>query len=168
MRKKGSVLDVMIVVILSIAAALSIMVSYLVLTEILVAFQSTPTSNVTEVTTIMETGIEAIAAMDGIFTFMIVGLIVVSLVFAYYAPTHPLMLLPAIFIWGFIIFVSAQYSNLFWSLQQTTQLASVTTEFPLMAAICLNFPLVALVHGIMILIATYTGRGRGDALGQYY
>lgn len=96
--------------------------------------------------------------------FLVVGLIIGALVFAYYIPSHPLFLVFGIMTLMIILLISPSLTNSFMQFASSSELVSYSNQLPVSLQIMGNIPLVVFVAGILILIALYIKpMGGGEA-----
>lgn len=154
---KGSTFDVLLIVLVVFVMGVMMMVGNTVLTQVVAATNETGALN----HTIVQSGINAVRGYDAMMPFIIVGLVIVSIVLAFQIPTHPVFIVPAMFSMIIIIVIAAQFSNIYDRIADTSALAAEAEQQPITLATMENLPMVALILGIVIMLAMFLATRRG-------
>lgn len=152
-----SVYDVMIIIL----AVFTVAVIGIVGNTILVQIENSTNSSGTftnQSLQHLQQGIDAVRVFDTIMPFILVGLLIGAITLAFFIPTHPILIIPAIFMMTIIVFVAAQISNAYDLIVRNPTLVSEANNWSASANIMGNLPLVAVVLSITIMIAMFASR----------
>ena len=152
MAMKGSVIDLVYIFTFLLIFSTCTIVAFMIMGEAGPQFAAmSPTS--AEVITSANT---AIAGFDGLFVFMTFGMIMASIILAYYVDSHPIMFVVSFIVYIFVVMVSSIFSNIYQSFVSTSGLSTYAGSFTMMQQIWFNLPTIATVSGAMIIIVAYS------------
>lgn len=153
-NKKGSLLDGMYIIIILFAFAIISIVCYYVLHE----FHLQSTDKITDTTAVyaLTQGEATLLSFDNLFAFILVGLIIATLVGAYFIDTSPIIFWVSLFLLLPFITISALFTNVFQTFVGGDSAFNTTVaSYPISATIIDKFPLVALVSFALISLVLY-------------
>jgi Flp pilus assembly protein TadB len=164
-RKKGSVFDAFIITLVLFAFCIIILIGGTVLQSIkdnTVNRTFTITNAAGESETIevvnqslLEKGQTAFNRFDSMLPFILIGLIACAVVLAFQIPTHPVMIVPSIFVALISVIVAAQLTNAWAKIASQSQLANQANNMPMSVQIMNNLPLIGLLAAIVIMVAMF-------------
>ncbi len=157
---KGSVLDVLFIMIALLIIAICTILAFLMNTSIGTAFSDAGFS--AETSTIFSQGSDSIELMDGLFAFILVGLFIAVIVSSLYIDTHPIFFAIAIMLAIILVPITAQITNMFDAFATNTNIITSANNFPITIQIMRNLPLICLVLIMTVAIILFAkSRGGG-------
>lgn len=151
--KKGSVEDVVVIIVLLMAGILTVLICTKVLTEYAVAwaaFTADVGSNA-----ILTSGIQSMYTFDYMIVFFAFGLAIFSIISAFFIRSHPAFFGISVFLLAIEIFAAAQVTNILDKFITTTEFATIANNFPYIVTLTRNLPIFTLVVGILIAVVMY-------------
>lgn len=112
--------------------------------------------------TFLDSGQAAFNQFDTLMTFILIGLIATSVVLAFLIPTHPVMIVPSIFVLLISVIVAAQLTNAYNTIATQSSLVAQANNMPITAQIMSNLPFIVLAIGAIIMIAMFVTIRRGS------
>jgi len=97
----------------------------------------------------------SIKLIDSYLPIVLMTFFIVSAILSYFAASHPIFMTIGIIVYIIIVAVSAQMSNIYFSLTDTTEFSFAETELPISYQIMTNLPFILTAFGIILLIFTY-------------
>jgi hypothetical protein len=163
---KGSMFDVIAIIMVLFALPVIIILSDTVLETISDNVHGTNNLTVTTKdgittefpivnTTHLEKGQKAIIGYDALMPFILIGLIAISVVLAFLIPTHPVMFVPSMFALMLMVIISAQLTNAYGIIANQPALQESANKMVITASLVNNYPLIATVVGAIIMIAMF-------------
>ena len=110
-------------------------------------------------------GIDAMRLYDTMMPFILIGLAISAVVLAFLTPTHPVLLVPVIFVSAIFMIVFAQFSNIYTQIVSTPVLLPEANQFVVTAQIMNNLPTVGLILIIIISLGMFVLSRRGREFG---
>jgi hypothetical protein len=159
--RKGSIFDSLAVAASFLAFAMALLVGYTVLTQ----FQTTGNLEATANTSIT-TGLTAMGIFDGIGVFIIIAASLATIVSALFIDSHPVFFIISAIAQLFIIGLSTTFSNLYDQFASTSAFSTAAGEFPMIAAVIHNLPLITLVVSALTIMVMH-GKGSRGGAGEY-
>jgi len=163
MNKKASLADSVLVPAYILAVAMTMFIAYYVWTTFASNFTPIATGvdigggeNLTRVMTDITT---SISYLDYMFPLMVVGLLLVSLIFAYKTGSSIVYAFVSVFMWVLALIMSAIYTNTFEMF--ASNFATVGGVMTITAYIMANIKWVVLAWAFLISLVMFT-RSRGD------
>lgn len=92
---------------------------------------------------------------DGIFLFLFVGLLIASIIGAYYSFYNPLFFVLAVFFLVVICVVALVFGNSYEQLLLQPELSSLSSDFPIIHFFMSNVLLFAIVSAVLICVALF-------------
>lgn len=159
---KGSILDLVFMIIICFVLSVSFILSYYVTEQ----FHSTLNQTIydqgleksggyNESLEIMGEGEQALLKFGDAFIVIIIAIGIAIVIGASMIRTHPIFFVASLFMLVIFIFIGAQFSNFFNAIIITSEFASVANEFPLMVKIMRNMPIFVLIFGAITAIVMY-------------
>lgn len=154
-NKKGSILDLIFIVIVLAVLSLVILVVFKVSNSINTRIQSG-----TEFTTEGKTAMAQVnglypTAIDGGFLFLCIGLSIIALVMASMVRVHPVFIIFFIIALAFIIFLSAIFSNLYQSIASNPDMIAEANQLVLTSLIMQKLPFIIGIIGSILALIMY-------------
>lgn len=147
---KGSLMDLgYIIFVVALALSFTVIFSYYIGGQIRDNMPSSLNSSIMN---------ESLAAMDLMnygFIAVIVAAIMSAAIMAYFVYSHPIFIVAAIIMLAVIVLLSAQVTNLFAEVAGTAQLASTANHFNVITEVMLRLPQIALLGGVIIILAMF-------------
>lgn len=165
MNKKAGVPDGIFYLIAIFAVAIISIVGWLILSNINDKFQAS--SSISDQGKTMMTNIESryVGIMDNAFLIILVGVLLGTVVGAWFIKTHPALFWIMIPIFAFIIFLAAIYANVFYSFMDNSKIAESVgdDDFVILRFIMSNY--VYVITGVVILISiALFAKGRSEVM----
>jgi len=157
---KGTVLDIVVLFVIMGVLFFSLLVGSEIYNR-LVDSGSWPTTAVGNATRI-----GASSTLDVInygHTFLLGGLIMALIISAVFIRTHPIFLVVSIIVLTIVIVVSAPITNAYMSFATSDVLSDDAARYDIATHTIGNLPIIAVVAGILIMIALYA-KPRGEGL----
>jgi len=161
MGNKGSTFDILVIGIILLVVSIIAFVGSTVLVQVHDAVNETQTLN----TTYLDKGIDALRGFDAMMPFIMVGLLAAVLLFAFFIPTHPVLIIPAIFASILIIILFAQFSNVWTDIATTSALVDEANRFSNTATIMNNLPLIGSIMIAVLLVVMFMAGRRQEVAG---
>lgn len=117
-----------------------------------------PVDSTTGQTIIDNTSLAFTSADYSIIVF-IVGAILILVISAFTIQTHPLFFIVSLLVFIFVIYITAQITNVYESYIEPTDINATATQLPLLNRAMSNLPFVALIMGAIFFIALYAKGG---------
>lgn len=167
---KGSTSDVLLIMLTVFTVALIAIVGGVVLQDVV---DSTVNQTITITTsdgstdevqivnlTHIQKGQDAMRLYDAMMPFILGGLLITAVVLAFMIPTHPVFIVPAIFSLLLIVIISAQLTNAYNEIATNPTLIDEANNFSNTALIMSNLPLIAVIMGVIIMVAMFISATR--------
>lgn len=156
---KGSILDVIIIPIVTFTLIIAVIFTYMFLDQF----------NTAAMTALPEAGQAAVQAgldqylfWDQAIIVLIGGLFAVTLVSAAMINAHPIFFVGAVMILIGFIFIGATLTNIFIEIVSSPQLAPTANLFPLTIQFFQNLPLFLVIMTISVAVVMFSFGGRRD------
>lgn len=154
-NKKGSVTDLILIVVILLFFGIVLLVGYKITTEINTHIQANndlPTEAKTASTTLVSyyPGI-----MDNVFLFLTIGLAIVSFVLAALVRIHPIFIPFFIIALIFLIFLSGVASNVYQEMSADSNLVTQANNLTFITYILEYLPLIVGVFGTILMVVMY-------------
>ena len=164
MNKKGSVADSIFVPAYILAVVMTMFVGYYVWTQFVTGFTPTATNvdlpDGRNLTAVMSEITVSISYLDYMFPFMVLGLLLVSLIFAYKTGASVIYSYLSIFMWVLAIIMSVVYANVFETF--ASEFTSIGGTFTIAAFIMGNIKWVSLAWAFLISVVMFTRNKQED------
>lgn len=166
MNKRGSIADAIYVPIFLLVIAVTTLISYFVWNSFDTGFtqvisrsgNSSVTYNIT--TQAMSNVGSALRTIDYMYPLMFIGLLAVSLLFAYMTGASIIYAFVSLFFWAVAMMLSFLFENIFEAVSNT--LNTTTPYFPIMSYLMNNAHLVVLAWLLLISIVMFTRSKKDD------
>lgn len=160
---KGSVMDMIGVLVLFIAGAMTLFMVYYLVGSFRTEVATIPLfSGNAQAMGTLDAGISTLKGMDGLLAFFVFMVCVAAIISAFMLPTHPVMFIVAIFLVIILTPVSANFANMFEAMYSgTSPLAGTEVEFPITVLILNWLPKITAIMGFIIGAVMYAGKGGG-------
>jgi len=155
---KGSVLDIIVGVVLIVAVSIAVLFAHFLIVEFNKNYTG-PRDNGFNQT--MADGKQAIQIFDYGIVFVLGGLMLATIILAFYIPTHPVLFTFSLIVLIIALLITGIYSNLFVKIATTPQLQGTTNQFPVLYHMIKNLPVIVLGYGIILTIVMYTAGKKG-------
>jgi len=157
-NNKASVADAVLVPIYILSIACTMFVAFYVWTTFVTNFTPIATNtNITDTKNLTATLGEittSISYLDYMFPFMVLGLLIVSLIFAYKTGASVIYAFVSVFMWILALIMSVVYETVFDQFAQ--QFTSIGTFFTITSYIMLNIKWICLVWAFLISTVMFT------------
>jgi hypothetical protein len=167
MNKKGSLTDsIMVPLYLLILAATTFIGVYVWLAfqnGMTLTLNNSPWLSVTNNQTITNsmTGITvALRGIDYMFPLLVIGLLIVSLIFAFKTGASVVYAFVSIILWGLALLLAAVYSNIFETF--VTAMPTIAVQYPIMVYLLSNIKWIVLIWLFLISVIMFTRTKRED------
>lgn len=153
MNKKGQLgmQQIFFVMAFLFATAIFIVILYYVWGQIATPFEEAvnsvlPEGETTYNVSIMNSAVSGGASMFNVmFPFLILGLIIMSIVFAFNTESHPMFFFISIILLIVAIILAVVFSNVFQQITETTALNDASQEFNITRLFLKNFPIIIVI-----------------------
>jgi len=154
---KGTVLELVIVFVILGATMMMLLLSLKIYNEGFAdKWPTTTVGNTTKAA--------ALASLDVLnygMVFLLVGMVISLMLSAFFIQTHPIFFIISLVMLIIVVVVAAPISNAFMNIATSDGLATEATSYDISTQIVGNFPLIAVVAGLLIIIALYAKPGGG-------
>jgi len=153
MNKKASLLDGMQIIIFLFAFGIITIISLFILNE----FEAGSSDKLTSTQAIyaMNQGQATILNFDNLFVFILIGLIIATLIGAYFIQSNPIMFWISLLLLVIFLVISAILANTFDEIMDSDKLQETAANFEIINLVMDNLPLVLLVISALIMIALW-------------
>jgi hypothetical protein len=149
---KGTILDLPVIVIMLFALGVSIFFGYKLLLEFISGTEGyLNPSNIA----LLERGKTAMQVFNYGFLFITVGFGIGAIIGAFMLDTHPIFLPFSIMMFIIFLFITAQFTNVFYEIASLVEFTAVTDAFPVIVTVFKNLPLILAVFGVIMLIVMF-------------
>lgn len=153
--RKGSILDIPLIIIIIFAFAFIIIISTVILTE----FRDLNTEKELGLpTNIINIGLGSLSALDYMFIFAAVGLGMATVVMAFKIRTHPIMFFFLLLLTAIFVIITTFFTDAFVMITQASAVSTIAADFPLINTVMENLPLIIAIIGFIIIIAMFLGK----------
>lgn len=155
MNKKGSVDDLIYIIIIIVAVAMFILIGFKVISQFntqiqgMSMFSDNAKNVVNNVTETFPT------VVDNTFLFLTVGLCIVAIVLAFLVRIHPVFFIFYIIFVPVIIFITGAMSNIYRKAAATTSFSDVAGQMVFMSHIVQYLPIIIGVFGFLLAFIMY-------------
>ena len=174
-QKKGAteLADVFYVIVFLFSAALLIFILYFVYQQIKEPVQSALVSGVNvgsqaelnaSLTTMSGQTIGGVGMFNILFPFILLGLIAMVAVSAFFIDSHPIFFIVSLIILGVVILISVVFSNIFQTITTDDSFGDTSTHFNIMNLFMKNLPFIAVIVIVIVAIIIW-GRPSGSSGG---
>lgn len=156
---KGSVLDILYSGVLLFVFAICLLITMHIINKW--GTEATAQGFNTEAQSIISSGKLAMTAWDYGFVFITIGMIISTIILAFMVGFHPVFFFLGVLEAILVFMLVPQFSNIYYNLATSEQLAEAAGTFTITQAIMDKLPLVLLGGLILVLIVMYTRLGAG-------
>jgi len=153
MNKKGSLLDPLYIVLILFTFAIISIIMYYVLSEFQIQSEDKLTSTYAQEA--LTKGEETLLNFDNLIVVVLVGLIIATLVGAYFIDTSPIIFWVSLFLLFTFVTVAVVFTNAFEEIIGTAPLNEVSSDFSIMSLIMSNLPLTLIIIFVLVGIVLY-------------
>lgn len=148
-NKKGSIMDLFLVIVVVFACSIAFVVSYGFVNDVLAETQAQIGGN-THANETLQAAMDATETFDYVVVAIFAGLIIATILSAFLINVHPAFLWLFLLVTMLAIIVSVPLSNAY-------QLANMTSKssFPLTSFIMNNLPVLTLIVGVFAVVVVY-------------
>lgn len=162
---KGSLQDMPLIAIILVMTALTIFVTYIMITAF---FDAAPIQAVPEAAAMESYGISGLVILGNAFLYIFITFGIISAIASYYTETHPVFFVFSIIIFAICVMIVGIFSDLFTELASSQALLPMAAEFVIMTQTMTNLTNLSIILGCIIVMALYAKRsdlqlGRGGA-----
>jgi len=156
---KGTVMDLVMIVVILFGLAIGVMLGHAVLTE----FQDmTVVSNPEINQTFVASGLTAIETFNTSFIIIVIGLIASTLIGAYMINTNPALFIISLILLTIVGIVTVPFSNAFYEFSRNDALTNATNSMSTMVTVMDYLPEIIILMGVVLAIIIYAKYGRGE------
>lgn len=160
LKKKAFVGDIMTLIVFVFILAITIMVGYLILSNINNQWTAKDMGTVSKNIVNDQTN-RYINLWDGLFGFLLVGLSLAAAISAYFIDTHPVLFPLLLIVLAAYIFVAASVSNAYWGIEGSTAFSSFAESFKLMHYVMNHLGYYAAIEGFIVFAALFAKTSQG-------
>jgi len=171
MGNKGSILDIFFIAFLVLVVGIVLVVSMTVLNKVSDATENS-TIKLGNGSTIpllnqsmLDRGKEALQTFDNMMPFLLVGLVLITVIFAFLIPTHPIFIIFSIIMIMIFLILIPQFSNIYGQIVTTDTLSDAGNQLTYTNEIMRNLPLIILIFSIILIIVVFIASRRGEIAG---
>lgn len=162
---KGTVLDIIIVIIIAFGLGFGVLIGWVVLDE----FQTQTTDFTSPAgnqlnTTMMSSGTVAVETFNYSFVVLIIGLLAAAIIGAFMINTHPAIFIISVLLLAIVVIISVPFSNTFYEISRSDDITSATNSVPLMVQVMDYLPEIIVIMGFIIMIALYMKHAYGGGV----
>lgn len=163
---KGSITDLPVIIVGMFIISMSLFFSYYIFTAWNAAAAPLAVDNTALNITLTQADV-AYSVWDASILFIAIAMVISSGISAYFLRTHPIFFIPTLIVWIISFVIAAIFSNIFAEFIGTSPLLAISTTLTNTVTVSTNYPILAAIFGIIIIIALYAKR-RGDSGAQPY
>jgi len=161
-NKKGTWLDVILIIIVLFALSITIPLGKLIISEVRDGFidLNSTTPGVSEATDILIENDDRYAAVwDGLFLTILVLVFFGTIVSSFFIRSHPLFYIVGMLVQTIFVFLSMIFGDAIDEIYSTGVFPNITSNFPIITQIMGNFPFYMFLFSILVGIALYAKQG---------
>lgn len=155
LNRKGSIVDVLFIVVMMFVLALVFLLATSMYTNINNSLQSSDTISDNSKTILSNFNTKFPKVLDNAFVFILAGLILAVLIGGFLIRDHPAFFFVAMFMLIFFVALSAIFANVYHDVANSEAFSASAANYPKMQHIMNNFPVYAAVFGGLIIIILY-------------
>ncbi len=152
-KRKGSVFDIPFIIVFMFIFATTIIVSFTLINGYNDVMQTTDIPY--DVSNYTQSGITAVGTFDSGFVLLLGGLIISTILSAFFIQSHPAFFIVSLIALAIFIAIAVIFSNLYEEVETSAELSSSAANYPLISNIMSNLPIIVVAIGVGILIALY-------------
>lgn len=153
---RGNVVDLVLVAVILVTAALAIFLAYIFLDQF---YAADVISDNPVVTAQWETQQDTLAILANSFIIIFICFGIASAIGAFFTETHPVFFIFSVFLLGVCVMIVALFADVFVELASSGVLLPVASEFVLMVDTISNLQNLSIIMGAIIIIALFAKRG---------
>lgn len=159
-NKKGSISDGAVIAIMLFGLALTIIVSYVIISDVNDAVQASDTFDATakNVSSGLKTGFLEMA--DGFILVALIALGIGVFVSASLLNTHPFFFIAGVVVMGIVVTIGAVLSNAYEEFASDPAISSYANDFTILPFIFQNYPFIMVGLGALLIIGLFA-KNRG-------
>src|SRR3990167_6602416 len=158
MNKKGSALDVLYIIVFLFVFAIGLIIADKVLYEIDEGTNTTlGSSNVSNFS--FAQGRTSIRLFDFAYIFVVIGLFITTIIFAFLIKTHPVFFVASLMLFIVTVIIGVVLSNVYEEFTASPDLVDTANRFPVMNYVMDNLPTIVTIMGGLVLIVLYAKSG---------
>ena len=162
---KGSVMDMIGVILLTTTGAVTLFAMYYLVAQFNAAAAGVPMfSTNADAMGVLTKGQDALRGMDALFALFVILICGVTLISAFMLPSHPILFIIGLILTLILIPVAAMFANMFEAIYSSGPLVGVETNFPFVLLVFQYLPTLTAVIGFAVAVLMY---GRMQAGGGY-
>jgi F0F1-type ATP synthase assembly protein I len=153
MNKKGLfILDLVIVLIMITAFAVSSIIAYRIYTDFRETAAPSLETNNNVTSEVMGHTEDVLQSFDYIFLVLLIGLTIGVIISVTFIKTHPVFFIVTLFLLIVAIILAAQFSNIFYEIRTAPDLQNASSNYTIIPTVMDKLPLIALIIGAIILV----------------
>ena len=156
-RRKGFVLDIIVVVIIMFVFGFAILITDKIMTGIETAL---PDNSTTINKTIFVEVHNTMSIFDEVFVFATIGFFITTLISAFMIDAHPAFFIFSLIMLIILIVIGTQLTNVWLAIASSPQMSDISSKYPMMTTIFQHLPLIMLIFGFLVIIVL-VARPRG-------
>lgn len=161
MNRKGSILDMFLVIVIVFAMAFITILGYRLFDDINTQLQGSDISSQSK-SMIQENKDSYAGVFDGLFLFAFIGLGIALFISAFFLNAHPVFYFFSLFILALVVFVAAIMGNTYESISSSSALSNASSQFTFIPFVMNNFVSFIVGLGFLLLIGLYAKSRAGD------
>jgi len=155
MNKKGSIIDIVFVLVVLVFFGIVVLVGSKIGTEVNEIIQDNSEIDANTKEQSQRTISNSMGSIDNAFLFLVIFLAIGILILAALVRVHPIFI-PIFFVaWVMIIFLSGILANIYLGMAETAQFADIASQMTFMHNIISVLPLIIGVFGIFLMVVMY-------------
>lgn len=155
MKKKGSVFDLVLFMVVILALALIIIMGWRLFNILDDEFDNNPDISSNAKTLIQMNKDRYVNLFNGIFLTFFLFLPLALIVGAYFIDTHPVFFIASVFISVFLVLLGGAFSNVYEEISTDPELSSYADDFTFIDFIMENYVKYTLMVIFLVIIVTY-------------
>lgn len=154
-KKKGSVLDIIFIMILLFVTGITIVAGYTIYHKYSESIVTMPEFNTSRQQNITATANITLNSFDYLFVFIMVGLLIMVIISSFQIQTHPIFFFISIFLLIIAILLSSSLANIYESIIGEADFAAAGSQYVVMGYVFQHFPTVILIIGAILFIILF-------------
>jgi len=153
MNKGGNILDLFYIVLTVVVLAIVFMASWYIMSQVQPDLDAHLNNDVAS--NASANALQAIASFDYLLIFIIVGLLIATIISAFFIDTHPVFFVMSLLLFIMFMIVVPVLSNVFDGFATNSQMITAADEFDVTTSFVGELPKYFVVMGGLVLIALY-------------
>jgi len=162
MNKKGSILDLFLVIIIVFALAFTTIMGYKIFDSVNNNLQDSDSIDANSKALTQDNKDSYASLFDGLFLFAFIGLGIALFISAFFLNAHPVFYFFALILLSLVVFVAGIMGNTYEAISSSDSLSDATSQFTFIPFVMDNFVNFIVGLGFLLIIGLYAKSRMGE------